>query len=244
MRLTISCALLGVALCGCAATGQSALTPAATPTTSQSVAGQRIPAIYDCVIDPGTLTATVMPRRGNTASPQAKSYDLDIATFLTRDAFVLTRITLDSRGDLNVEFVHRHPFPTPDFAAPPTATNRADLGYTGRLLILTDLTTGEVPSHTWFGDTIANTDVIRDADGYCNPGDLLVAGAFTANTFPYVLLADDLKDNRVNDSTGGSGTGSYDPDAGGWQVAPPPKETHWTGYDYVHQGQTVVNRFT
>jgi hypothetical protein len=174
--------------------------------------------VFQVELDIATLRATVSPEAHRTVQfPQARSYDLDIANFLQPDSFAVREFALDPAGNVALTFAHRHPFAAPDFAAGITGQNRADLGYTGRLLILADLAPGDIAANSWYGGTIrANPRLVEDADGYVNPGDLLAnTGPFNANTFPYVLLADEALNNRSNVDNGGQPNGNYDPPSGG-----------------------------
>ncbi|MEO7994866.1 MAG: hypothetical protein ABI743_10760, partial [bacterium] len=165
--------------------------------------GDSIPALFELTIDPATITASAQPvaSRGATGY-QASMYDLDLHKFQTPTQFKPESVRFNLVGDVEVAFTHAHPFPAPDLTQPPIGINRADLGYTGRALILADLPSGQVASHTFFGDVIANTDLVRGADGYVQPGDLLFDSGFNTNCFPYMLLADEAKDNRVGVSNG------------------------------------------
>ena len=205
-----------------------------------------IVARFHVQVDPAQLRARVTPEPVRAAQfPQALSYDLDIEKFLKSDSFRISQVGFDGNGDLRLTFKHRHPFPAPDFSAAITGVNRADLGYTGELLILADLDASEVPDHTFFGSVIANTELVTDPDGYLSPGDLLHASGFAVNAFPYVLLADEAKDNRTAVSNGGVMSGSYDAASGGWQQSNiGPTGIGWTGFDYVHGGQEITNSFT
>jgi|GEM_PF-5609605 len=145
-------------------------------------------------------------------------------------------------GAVRVDFRHTHPLFAPDQSVQGTSTNRADFGYTGRLLVLADLCTGQDEEDFTFagpdGDVILNPNVVTNPDGYMRPkgvntgGDALLwdtdlfapdISNFTTNTFPYVLLADDGKHNRTDladDDTfddNYSNPGVYDLYGGGWQ---------------------------
>lgn len=234
------------------ACGQSTQSPAAPALShlpssadySFQSGAESLVAMFDLQIDAVGLTATATPvasRQGQAQPPQALSFDLDIANFLRPNSFEVVGITRDVDGDLELSFIHRHPFPAPNFANPISGQNRADLGYTGRLMIL-----AEESSSTFYSNSVRlDPTLIKDADGYFNTGDLLATQGLTNNTFPYVLLADDGEDNRIGDSNGGSPTGSYAPAAGGWQRSNAgANNTGWTGYDYLHGGQQVRNTFT
>ncbi|HYE79520.1 MAG TPA: hypothetical protein VEI97_16155, partial [bacterium] len=159
--------------------------------------------------------------------------------------FRVVGLTLTRLDQVKVTFAHAHPFAAPDLTRPPTGANRADLGYTGRLLVLADLTPAEEATHSFFGGTIkAQTALVDWPDGYVNPGTLLHQTGLRANTFPYVLLADEAQDNRAGISNGGIPGGNYDAGFGGWQRGNlGTGNVGWTGFDYIHGGQEIVNSF-
>ncbi|HYE76969.1 MAG TPA: hypothetical protein VEI97_03190, partial [bacterium] len=258
--LALLAPLCGVALAtGCSGGSPAApahgpaSTPSLTPTYSFNPGGESLVAQFRLAIDPATLSATVEPitgRSGQAQPPQALSYDLDIANFLRPDSFEVTAVTKDTADDLVVSFIHRHPFRAPDFSLPITGQNRADLGYTGRLMVLAQSTT-----QSFFGNITTDPTVVKNPDGYARPGDLLAEQGLVNNTFPYILLVDEAEDNRIIAAEGsgtpvsnaGSPSGSYDPSIGGWQranIGSGTAGTGWTGYDYLHSGQGVVNSFS
>ncbi|MEO7992816.1 MAG: PKD domain-containing protein, partial [bacterium] len=113
-------------------------------------------------------------------------------------------------------------------------------GYTGRLLILADRETQQ-----FYGPSVrTDPTLVKNADGYIRTGDLLATTDLLNNTFPYVLLADDGEDNRLNDSNGENPVGNYDRLLGGWQQENIVTGTGWTGYDYIHGGQAIQNSVT
>ncbi|HYE79137.1 MAG TPA: hypothetical protein VEI97_14235, partial [bacterium] len=216
-------------------------------------AGDSVPALFALRVDPATLTATAEPIQGRRgAGFQGSLFDLDLTRFQTWRQFRIAGVRLTGLDFIEISFAHAHPFPAPMLDAPPSGLNRADLGYTGRALLLADLSTEEEPAHTFFGDIKAKTELVVQPDGYVNPGDLLSAAALRANTFPYMLLVDEQKDNRVGISNGSvsppgvvNGTGNYDPASRGWQRANlGDGNTGWTGYDFLHAGQEALNTFT
>ncbi|HYE80204.1 MAG TPA: hypothetical protein VEI97_19680, partial [bacterium] len=192
-----------------------------------------------------TLTAELTPWRDGAAF-QGNLYDLDTDAFQNSESFRITGIRVDPDGNPIIDYTHAHPFPAPDFTAAVTATNRADLGYTGKVLFLADVPAAQVPANTYFGDVVVNPRLVVDADGYAAGGDLLVRGAGRNTTaHPYKLMVDELQNNRIGITNGGQVTGNYDPAAGGWQRANAgPNRDRWTGYDYLHQGQTARGRVT
>ena len=244
--LTRSMAVLGIFALGCSASGNSAdpvqsndASTAAVPQPLVSIAGdQFLTRPFQLMIDTDTLTASVdWPRTSEAQPPQAIYYDFDIANFLQPSSFVVSRVSIDGDNDIELEFLHEHPFAAPEFSSPISATNRADLGYTGRLLVLANGTT------ELFFDGTARTDpsLVKFPDGYLDPGTLLANDQFSLNNiYPYVLLADEAEDNRLGGpSNEGMPVGSYAPAFGGWQQAN--FSDGWTGFDFVHQGQSVLN---
>ncbi|MEO7994665.1 MAG: hypothetical protein ABI743_09740 [bacterium] len=198
--------------------------------------------MFTMTLDPATLETTVTPIRGATAQPpQGQVYDLDIANFLTPSALQITGVQVLGSGNFRITFSHSHPFPAPNVANPITASNRADLGYTGRLVIL-----AEGNPQLFYGGTVrVSAGTVVGADGYAGFGNLLVSSHPTlVNAYPYKLLADEAKDNRVGVSNGGDPKGTYVPASGGWQRANlGASGTGWTGYDYLHGGQSITNTF-
>lgn len=248
--------LLGVSslLLACQAATHSPQTPPGTsqqfPVASFHIGEQALVARYDLHVDPLEQVVEVSPgARPRAAQYQSLNFDLDIAAFLRPSSFEVRGVAVDAEGDLEIHFSHAHPFAAPILSANPSAQNRADLSYTGRLLLLREIPAGDLPNSIFFDDgtssIVTDTTLVKNADGYLNPGDLLRDPALFANTFPYVLLADEAKDNRVDVSNGGDPQGNYDDSVGGWQrdvleVNP----IGWTGFDYVHAGQTITNSFT
>ncbi|HYE76520.1 MAG TPA: PKD domain-containing protein, partial [bacterium] len=256
MRSLVPLCLAGLGLVAAACSGNSPAAPAHAPAGSPALAptysfhpgGESLVAQFRLTIDPAALTATAEPvagRSGQAQPPQALSYDLDIANFLKPDSFEVTSVGRDVAGDLTLGFIHRHPFPAPDFSRPISGQNRADLGYTGRLLVLADVNT-----RSFFGDVTTDPTLVKAPDGYLRTGDLLAAQGLAHNTFPYVLLADDGEDNRITAtnntplSNGGTPQGTYDPAVGGWQRSNIGAGLGWTGYDYLHAGQGATNTLT
>jgi len=231
---------LAMLLIGCG--GSSATAPEAT--LEDTLTGPLPPtvALFDLHVDPDALSAELTQVRANTAQPpQNLSYDLDIGKFLTHETLQVAGISLDNFSDVIVRIRHRHPFPAPDFSAGITAKNRADLSYTGRLFVFAETDVLEYAP----GITLDNA-LVREPDGWASPGDLLRnAAGLTASHYPYMLLIDEAKDNREGVSNGDVMTGNYSAATGGWQRANAgPDGDGWTGYDYLHGGQSVVNDIT
>ncbi|MEO7993769.1 MAG: hypothetical protein ABI743_05160, partial [bacterium] len=243
-RLLSLCAL---AMLGC----QHAATPIDPATATASVpvpvyalhdGGDSLVGMFTMTLDPVTLETTVTPVRGATAQPpQGQLYDLDIANFLNSNGFRVTGVQVLGSGNFRVTFSHAHPFPAPNIANPITGINRADLGYTGRLVIL-----AEGNPQLFYGGTVrVSAGTVVGADGYAGFGDLLVGVPQSlVNTYPYKLLADEAKDNRVGISNGGDPEGTYAAASGGWQrINLGANGTGWTGFDYLHGGQSITNSF-
>lgn len=211
--------------------------------TAAVTASERLP-IFQIEFDPATLDSSVtpLPTRGSQAQPpQGLTYDLDIEQFLNGDSFDLTGITVDDDGDFVFGFRHSHPFPAPDYSFAPSGKNRADLGYTGRLLILADRDT-----QAFFGNTIRlDTTLVKAPDGYVQPGDLLFGTGLNNNTFPFMLLVDEAADNREGISNQGQNSGNFLDGPAGWQQSNAGATNDgWTGFDFIHGGQSITNSFT
>ncbi|HYE78258.1 MAG TPA: hypothetical protein VEI97_09745, partial [bacterium] len=185
--------------------------------------------------------------------------------FFGGSAFQLRTIGLTPGGDVTVEYAISHPFNAPtNLAGPATAGNRADLGVSGRVLFMTPAPAGRVDDESSplnkddyefvFGGstTIANTKVVKNADGYYNPAGMITLADFPAqndaNAWPFKELVDEGLDSREASSTGtaisngGSSTGNYAAATGGWQNGNiGANNDGWTGYGVLHQGQTATN---
>ncbi|MEO7993184.1 MAG: hypothetical protein ABI743_02200 [bacterium] len=219
---------------------QGSLTPRApVPDAIGIVEGnQLLVSGWQLQVDPFSATASITPpATRSTASqpPQALSYDLDIAKFLTKQTLRVASVSTLDTGDVVVTIEHQHPFRKPDFTGSISGKNRADLGYTGRLLVLSEISSVDFQGDTLHLDPI----LVHNAAGYTPVGDLLKATGHVNNVFPYVSLVDESLDNRVGVSNGGSLIGNYTPAAGGWQRGNAGDGDDWTGYDYIHGGQTV-----
>lgn len=197
-------------------------------------------ALFDLTIDASRTMVEATPRAMRSGQKQGDIFDLDIADFQNRSSFVIRGIERTGDGYLRILFTHAHPFPAPDFTAPTTGSNRSDLGYTGRMLWLSD-----VHSETFYdGNVRLDPYTIKAADGYLAATDLLEAEGLTNTAFPYVLLADEAEDNRIDVSNGGDMNGNYGTIFAGWgRDNIGPGNNGWTGYDFVHQGQTIQNEF-
>ncbi|HYE77047.1 MAG TPA: hypothetical protein VEI97_03590, partial [bacterium] len=245
MRRLLTALALGLASAALSACGGGSDPLAPTPPDPHLVShalptGEVVSALFRLHMNKATGDIEALPVvRGGGTLEQGGIYSLDLQAFQSDRTFRI--VAVDNLGDrLRVRFSHSHPLQAPDPSRPASASNRADLGYTGRLVILADLKADQVAGHIAYGDVVASTGAVLDPDGYVNPAGLLADGAYRANTFPYVLLADEAKDNRVDISNGGLMRGSYRPEAG-WERDS--LRYGWTGYDYVHAGQTITNSF-
>ncbi|HYE80074.1 MAG TPA: hypothetical protein VEI97_19010, partial [bacterium] len=143
--------------------------------------------LFEVTVDPGGGATLSPAERTVQSSPQALSYDVDIQQFLSFHSLAIHGTGLDGDGNLVLEFIHRHPFTAPNFDLPVSGTNRADLGYTGRLVVLAN-----TEQRRFFDGSITlDPYLVKDPDGYLHTGDLLHTGAERNNTFPYVLLVDE-----------------------------------------------------
>ena len=200
-----------------------------------------IVASFNVTVDVDSLTATVEPVRSTNAQPpQAIYYDLDIAQFLQADSFAIEGIRSVGDSALLLSYSHAHPFDAPNLESPITGLNRADLGYTGRMLVLAESST-----ESYFNDFYQlDPRLVINADGYVHPRDVLADGGLSNNTFPYKLLVDEVEDNRADIGNGGDPEGNYVPEFGGWQRPNlGPQGNGWTGYDFLHGGQTATGSF-
>ena len=136
-------------------------------------------ATFDVHVDIANMESEVTLGR-SAQMPQAIYYDLDIENFLTDDTFRITGMALNENGDLRITYTHAHPFPAPDFESPITGLNRADLSYTGRLLVL-----AREQQFTYFNDEVTvDPGFMVNPDGYVQPGDLLLNGGFRQRHLP------------------------------------------------------------
>lgn len=241
-----------------------------------TMGGESLAAVYRLDIDPITLSATVTLEGGRALqATQGDLYDLDGIAFMEDAAaaggagmFRIFKVeNLNADNDLRITFHHSHPFKSNIPSGTFSQTQRTDLGYTGRALFLADLTSVDT-DHQFFGNTIwANTEAIKDPDGYLHPEDFgdtdvwaigesswnenfIPEATPKTNTWPYKLLADDGEGtgNRTKTvggtavSNGSDPRGNYTPADAGWSQTQGDAED-WTGFDFVHQGQTISNSF-
>ncbi|MEO7993073.1 MAG: hypothetical protein ABI743_01640 [bacterium] len=237
---------LTVVLAGCSqSAGPTPASPSAPPVVSVTAQGtDQLLAQYELTIDPLSLNATIdlLPvREGSSRPPQTLNYDVDLTHLLKPGALKILSVSRDGDGDFVISYRHTHPMAAPDLTQPPTARNRADLGYTGRLLFL-----ASGAPQPFFNNTITlDPTVIKHPDGYVDAGDLLAHQGLTANTFPYQLLVDETRDNREQVSNNFRPVGNYDARDGGWQRANlGATNDQWHGYDFLHAGQSALGSFT
>ncbi|MEO7993572.1 MAG: hypothetical protein ABI743_04170, partial [bacterium] len=196
-------------------------------------------ALYTLTIDPKSLAASAALRETRAAQQNDDLYLLPIDRFLDADSFLVTGVS-GTATTLDVRYVVKHPFPGPAnlTGTPNASTNRADLGVTGFVLFLTDVSTAT--GKTYFPDRVVNTAVIANPDAYFAPGELLTLSGMTANTFPYLQLVDELvagTGSRQGLSNGGTVTGNFGAD--GWtRTELGVNHDGWTGYGVLHQGQS------
>lgn len=251
--LVSSLLLSSLIIAGCA--GNSPVDPPSTDNQATPSLGATImtgpltslsaPAIYRWKIDPATLTATsTLLTADRSAQDNDARFLLPLDNFLRPDSLRIERIraTADTL-ELNYRFTH--PFASSEIS------NRADLGFSGFLLFLTDVDTAT--GNTFYNDlgdpVILNRDLITSAQAYWSPGNLLDLPGFSANTFPYRLIANEGGfSNRVNPVTGaprsneGKPAGNYDPANGWWTLFG--NSDNWTGFDVLHQGQAAIGVLT
>jgi len=203
-------------------------------------AQESIPALFDVTVDLASMTAQATPRRQAT-NFQGNLYDLDIRAFQNAESFRITGVRSDPDGNPIMDYTHAHPFGAPDLTKPVSASNRADLGYTGRVLFVGDVPSSQVTNFTFFGGLVVNTALVANADGYVEVGDLLTQGTgFAAEAYPYRLIVDEVRNNRASQPNGGVYTGNYVSGTGGWQRGNfGAGNAGWIGYDYLHQGQVA-----
>ncbi|MEO7993762.1 MAG: hypothetical protein ABI743_05125, partial [bacterium] len=218
-----------------------AVTPNQSPALFQR--GESVSGLFAVQVDPACLSATITTadsRNAQAQPPQALSYDIDISKFVKSPNLLVRRVSQDpDNHDLILTIEFRHPFQAPNFAGSISAKNRADLGFTGRLLILADQNRQSlaVPGE---GTYRFDPTYVVNPDGYCAVVDLLRQSGITSNLLPYRLLADEALDDRAGVSNGGVMTGNYNAATGGWQQANAGTGSNgWTGYDYIHGGQVV-----
>jgi len=208
-------------------------------------------ALYDVSLDLESLAAEVSLRAGRQAQENDDVYLLPVDNFLRPDSFVIralqrhpdvasSSVLIDRTPRLELQWEFTHPFQSS------AVIPRADLGFSGIACFLFDVNTAS--EHQYFAsdaNVILNESLALNADGYFQPKALLDLTGFTANTFPYQTLVDELGGDVLSGNRFLPGTNTrienlWDPRGNygleGWQSGP----THtWTGFDILHQGQAV-----
>ncbi|MEO7993659.1 MAG: hypothetical protein ABI743_04605 [bacterium] len=201
--------------------------------------------VWTLHLDPTTLSATVTPAAMRHGQENDDLYELPLDNLVHPGSFTVLEVKADA-DSVDVTWQFTHPFAAPaDVSLPATAANRADLGISGRVLMLADVTSAT--GNTFYqgsaedGTIILNPTLAQNPDGYLRPNALVDLAGFTANTFPYQALVDERGNgNRAGLSTGGNPQGNYDP-TNGWQREDfGPTRNGFTGYGILHQGQTVT----
>lgn len=191
-------------------------------------------------IDPAALSATIVPPPVRQATGNGTLALLALNEFLAPEHLQVAGI--NRVGDLlHIRLRLQHPFGAPQVSQPASAKNRADLSFAGRLLVLAEVPVAERAVSRFFGDSIRlRPGLLVNADGYTEPRGLVPTTGF-ANVFPYVLVVDEAKDNRLGRSNGNNPQGNYLPSVGGWQrLNLGGQGTGWTGYGVLHAGQTAA----
>ncbi|HYE76403.1 MAG TPA: hypothetical protein VEI97_00325 [bacterium] len=251
MRIPWSLLLLWPLAAACAYT-PGAVSPAPSPVGAAAEGGptvEALQAVYTLDLDPTQLSAAISPEPIRVPAENDDLYDLSVGRFFRPAHLTADAVRWDGE-DLVVSYTVRHPFAAPaDLNGPVSATNRADLGFAGRLVFLADVP--GVEGHRFFDESaagrdqvVAETGLIRNPDGYVQPAGLLDLAGFTANTFPYKLVVDERDGgNRVGHPNGGSPRGNHLADIGWQRVNIGADRDHWTGYGVLHQGQAATGEW-
>ncbi|MCG3151774.1 MAG: hypothetical protein GEEBNDBF_01056 [bacterium] len=241
-HLGAACGLLALASLACSGKGSAPVTAEADLIGASSVhlspglTPDQLALPYELTLDPTTLEASLQPLPDRAGAAQGFVFDLDIANFLRPSNLVVRGVTRELNGNLSVHLRHSHPFPAVQPTAAAVGLNRADLGYTGKLLVLAD----GLHSTYFSGGITIDPNFVVGQDGFAEVGNLLATAGLINNAFPYKLLVDESRNNRVGVSNAGSMTGNYNPAIGGWQRSNlGTSNTGWTGYDYLHGGQAT-----
>lgn len=201
---------------------------------------QTASAKYSLSIDPGTLSASIQLVQSRNAQKNDDLYDLSVDAFFGPGSIVVDSINGDGTT-IDVGLKVTHPFNAPsNLSGPATAGNRADLGVATRLLFLAEAPGGSPTYFAGTDDVVTNTGLLSNADGFLNPGGMIDATGLTANAFPFKNVVDEVADNRIGISNGGSPTGNYSPTDGWTQSTMGAGNNGWTGYGVLHQGQSAI----
>lgn len=229
---------LAFAGCGGSAPAQPPAVPAqaATPffglphaDTAGMTAG--VTGLAEIHLDPDTLTAEVLPLRELTT--QGDLYELSIRPFFRpRDIRVRSIERGPAAGTVLLTVEFHHPFPMPaDLNPPATASKRIDL----HIFDVSALLAVEGADAFYGGSVVTNASLLRNADGYRDPGatfDRSALGVTNATIFPYKLVAQNIDT--------GNPLGNYSPFGNGWTefglLSP-------EGYDIFPQGGSATVTF-
>jgi len=196
-------------------------------------------------IDPSTLSASFESTAPRYAQQTDDQYELDTTIYFSPADIRITGVT-GTAETIDLAYAISHPFAAPtNLAGPATASNRADLGITGRVLFLIDTPT--IIGSSYFAgtdDVTVNTSLIANAAGYYKPNGLLDTTGLLANTFPYQPLVDEVLFERTVTATGqalpiASMAGNYTIPAGWKESNIAPSNAGWRGFGWLHQGQTI-----
>lgn len=154
--------------------------------------GEELLGMYQAEIDPISLAGRVTPVATRFAAKQGDLFHVEGGAYVGMldvpgDAIDMSKfleiqgIALDENGDLQLTFEHQHPFRSPkrDFAGGDgNASNRADLGYTGRLVFFMDLLADEKTEEAMYRHTLVpapppDTDLDPDYDDVLRNGTVL-----------------------------------------------------------------------
>lgn len=250
-RFWIAALLLAALGVGCASAGDPTVALDAPPgspaigVNNIGISREMVGGLYALNLDLAAGQAKielVAPRAGQATDDL---FSLSLRPLLRHPNIAATAIRVtDDR--VEVDYIVRHPVPAPtDPAGEPSASNRADLGFAGRLLLLADVQ--DATGRTFFKEpgspsVIADTGLVVNADGYYRPAGLLDLPDYTATTFPYQVLVDERGfGNRSGVGNGEDPRGNYHSASGWWRADMGSAHNAWTGYGVLHQGQQVSN---
>jgi len=248
----------------------SAAAPATTfdfATTMRTVGHFRLS--WDPAAEQASIMNVPLERRG---ALQGDLYYLPTSAFQTPATLIQNTADPGTCASCwRFEYAISHPFAAPpDPLGEATGANRADLGFSGQVLLMSPAPPNrsiDTASNRFRGDyefafntsgldttIIANSKLVKNADGYINPHGTIDLDRLPpmngANAWPFRQLVDESLDPRLTAlpsaggvaiSNGGSPTGNYDPLQGGWQFGLDGTQVPWTGFGILHQGQTATN---
>ncbi|MEO7993306.1 MAG: hypothetical protein ABI743_02820 [bacterium] len=156
-----------------------------------------------------------------------------------------------------------HSFPAPSNpTGPASASNRADLGITGRVVFLVDAPDSRTTSDLDFrytgdyefpftaGPVVLNPKAIRNPDGYYDPAGMTDHVRLNGTTaYPFKVLVDESDPNARTNTADGTPIPRGASSQGNWSFDDPwsslalvtPNRLGWTGYGFLHQGQSAKN---